>query len=31
MPNVATAIVQKAKENNIKAGVPFEYTPPPTA
>jgi hypothetical protein len=32
MPNVATAIVQKAKENNIKAGVPFEFTgPPPTS
>ncbi|MDO8396349.1 MAG: ferritin-like protein [Bradyrhizobium sp.] len=32
MPNVATAIIQKAKEKNIKAGVPFEFTgPSPTS
>jgi hypothetical protein len=32
MPNVATAIIQKAKEKNIKAGLPFEFTgPSPTA
>ena len=31
MPNIATAIVQKAQESSIKAGVPFEYTGPPTA
>jgi rubrerythrin len=32
MPNVASAIIQKAKEKNIKAGVPFEFTgPSPTA
>jgi len=30
MPNIATAIVQKAQESGIKAGVPFEYTGPPT-
>ena len=26
MPNIATAIIQKAQENGIKAGMPFEYT-----
>jgi len=31
MANGATAIVQKAQENQIKAGVPFEFTRAPTA
>lgn len=31
MPNIATAIVQKAQENSIKAGMPFEYAGPPAA
>jgi len=31
MANTAAAIVQKAEENQIKAGVPFEFTRPPTS
>ena len=31
MANTAAAIVQKAEENKIKAGVPFEFTRPPTS
>ncbi len=31
MANGASAIVQKAQENNIKAGVPFEFTRAPIA
>jgi rubrerythrin len=31
MANTASAIVQKAEENKIKAGVPFEFTRPPTS
>jgi len=30
MENIASAIIQKAKEGGIKAGIPFEYTGPPT-
>ena len=28
MPNIASAIVQKAQASGIKAGIPFEYAGP---
>ena len=30
MQNIATAIIRQAKASGIKAGIPFEYTGPPT-
>jgi hypothetical protein len=31
MPNIATAIVQKARESSVKGGMPFEYAGPPSS